>query len=349
MRVLNASFVPRAGACTALRTSPLGPTRTYCLPSLVILGAMRAGTSALCDLLSKQPRYARNADGREVHYFSDPFASPRKLAKGWPAYAARFPRRRRDELVFEKTAQYLTSPGGLAAMFAVLGPALRVVAVLREPGARLYSEFQHHCAAGRVAAAPRGARRSTGPTNGTALPRGAVVRGDVLPDGTLVAAAVCYAARGLKDKLSVLHASRRRRNANPGWLVPRGARTPLGAPWCAPADFARFLDAAPPGGGEWGEVAAGDYAVHVRAVLARWPAAAVVDAGSLRRDPAAVLAAVVGAGAAPPGAPFRPSRATRAAPMLAATRRKLDERYAAPTAALAALLGPARRGWWSGD
>ncbi|KAH8068157.1 [heparan sulfate]-glucosamine N-sulfotransferase [Aureococcus anophagefferens] len=179
MRVLNASFVPRAGACTALRTSPLRPTRTYCLPSLVIVGAMRAGTSALCDLLSKQPRYARNADGREVHYFSDPFASPRKLANAWPAYAARFPRTTRDELVFEKTAQYLTSPGGLAAMFAVLGPALRVVAVLREPGARLYSEFQHHCAAGRRRGAS--ARRSTGPRNGTALPRGAVVRGDVLP------------------------------------------------------------------------------------------------------------------------------------------------------------------------
>ncbi|KAK7238916.1 hypothetical protein SO694_00026157 [Aureococcus anophagefferens] len=226
MRVLNASFVPRAGACTALRTSPLGPTRTYCLPSLVIVGAMRAGTSALCDLLSKQPRYARNADGREVHYFSDPFASPRKLAKAWPAYAARFPRRRRDELVFEKTAQYLTSPGGLAAMFAVLGPALRVVAVLREPGARLYSEFQHHCAAGRCRPwAPLcAARRSTGPRNGTALPRGAVVRGDVLPDGTLVAAAVCYAARGLKDKLSVLHACAR---------APR-ARTPAGSCPAAP-------------------------------------------------------------------------------------------------------------------
>ncbi|KAH8070665.1 [heparan sulfate]-glucosamine N-sulfotransferase [Aureococcus anophagefferens] len=273
MRVLNASFVPRAGACTALRTSPLRPTRTYCLPSLVIVGAMRAGTSALCDLLSKQPRYARNADGREVHYFSDPFASPRKLANAWPASRSGF--RGGDELVFEKTAQYLTSPGGLAAMFAVLGPALRVVAVLREPGARLYSEFQHHCAAGARRPAPR-ARRSTGPRNGTALPRGAVVRGDVLRR----------------------HARRRR-----GLLRGPGPQDKL------------------------------------------WPAA-VVDAGALRRDPAAVLAAVVGAGAAPPG---RPSGRRATSGAHARARRRLDERYAAPTAALAALLGPARRGLWSGD
>ena len=150
----ESGLMPVAGGCVRLQPRPLGRSRLYCLPSLVIVGAMKAGTSALCDLLERQPLLQRNADGSEVHYFSDPFASPRRLVASWPRYAARFPLSRRQVArgvrTFEKTAQYLTSAGGLGAMRAVLGAGVRVVVVLREPGARLYSEFQHHCRSGRV-------------------------------------------------------------------------------------------------------------------------------------------------------------------------------------------------------
>ena len=121
----NASAAPAAGACVRLKDR----RGRFCLPSVVVIGAMRAGTSALTHYLLQHPHLIRNADGTEVHYFSDPFDTTRSLLKTWPTYAARFPVAATTVLTLDKTAQYLT--GNLDALRTLL-PSARIVAVCVE-------------------------------------------------------------------------------------------------------------------------------------------------------------------------------------------------------------------------
>lgn len=347
--MVNTSSLPSAGACTRFRFD----AALYCLPSLVVLGAVRAGTSAACDGLARHPRLVRNADGHEVHHFSDPYASSRRTAAAWRAYARRFPVEGTAVLTFEKTAQYLTSPRGLRALARML-PRVVPVVVVREPGDRLYSEFQHHCAAGRVARVAGNARiAATNGRAGRAAPaRGAVLRGDALPDGTLVAASTCYAGRGAKGRVASLHARDRERNRNPGWRVA-GAEA-LAYP-CAPAAFHAFATGARgsrPPAGDWGELAAGRYAerlAEIRGIFGAPPV--VLERDALEADPRAALApafAALGldvAAADFSGAFARSRPRVRPLPMLAATRAWADAYYAAPNAALRSAWGPL--GDWS--
>ena len=48
-------------------------------------------------------------------------------------------------VTFEKTPYYLASPVAALEMHRLLGPRLRLVTLLRDPVARAYSSFYHHC------------------------------------------------------------------------------------------------------------------------------------------------------------------------------------------------------------
>ena len=123
----NASTKPAAGACVRLKNR----RGRFCLPSVVIIGAMRAGTSALAHYLLQHPHLSRNADGTEVHYFSDPFEPTEALVEKWPAYVGKFPAQK-NILTLDKTAQYLT--GNLEAL-RTLVPGSRRTATTRCCGA----------------------------------------------------------------------------------------------------------------------------------------------------------------------------------------------------------------------
>ena len=216
----NASTKPAAGACVRLRNR----RGRFCLPSVVVIGAMRAGTSALTHYLLQHPHLIRNADGTEVHYFSDPFEPTEALIEKWPAYVGKFPAQKHI-LTLDKTAQYLT--GNLDALRTLL-PSARVVAVLREPGQRAYSEFRHHCRAGRVVEVTA---KRVGP-----LKAGTVLRGDALRGGRFASAALCYGARGRKKQLDELYELRGKEN--PAWILSRGTYRVLGR--CARQRLARL-------------------------------------------------------------------------------------------------------------
>ena len=323
----NASAKPAAGACVRLRNR----RGRFCLPSVVVVGAMRAGTSALTHYLLQHPHLIRNADGTEVHYFSDPFEPTEALVEKWPAYVGKFPAQK-NILTLDKTAQYLT--GNLDALRTLL-PGARVVAVLREPGQRAYSEFFHHCRAGRVVEVAK----RVGP-----LRAGAVLRGDALRGGRFASAALCYGARGRKKQLDELY--KLREEENPAWILNKGTYRVLGR--CAARHFDRFLAASPPEG-EWTELAAGRYADRLRPL----GGVTLVDAAELRRSPRAVAQQVLAATRLDAAlyplhlAPYVPSHVDAPEPLLPATRARLDDVYRGPNAALRRLAPDLKLVGWS--
>ena len=324
----NASAKPAAGACLRLKER----RGRFCLPSVVVIGAMRAGTSALTHYLLQHPHLIRNADGTEVHYFSDPFEPTEALIEKWPAYVGKFPAQKHI-LTLDKTAQYLT--GNLDALRTLL-PSACVVAVLREPGQRAYSEFRHHCRAGRVVEVTA---KKVGP-----LRAGTVLRGDALRGGRFAAAALCYGARGRKKQLDELYELRGKEN--PAWILNRGTYRVLGR--CAARHFDRFLATSPPEG-EWTELAAGRYADRLRPL----GGVTLVDAAELRRSPRAVAQRVLAATRLDAALyplhlePYVPSHVDAPEPLLPATRTRLDDVYRGPNAALRRLAPDLRLVGWS--
>jgi hypothetical protein len=117
-----------------LATSPLRH-----LPTTVIVGAQKAGTTQLYAYLVKHPR-CFEAARKEVDYFSK--HSERSVA--W--YRSRFPFsfrvNWREGHVMEASPSYLPTPSALRQMKIVL-PKTRVIAILRDPVSRAFSHYQH--------------------------------------------------------------------------------------------------------------------------------------------------------------------------------------------------------------
>ncbi len=134
---------------------------TYCLPSLVIIGAQKSGTTALAALLSQNPSILMAA-GKETHFFDH--KSPKASLSG---YLALLPRLETDAQAFadsnnhdwpkadtsraitaEATPAYLPWRSAVDGLLTV-SPRAKLVAVVREPAQRFYSEW--HMKARRVA------------------------------------------------------------------------------------------------------------------------------------------------------------------------------------------------------
>eukprot|EP00730_Choanoeca_flexa_P003487 TRINITY_DN11421_c0_g1_i3.p1 TRINITY_DN11421_c0_g1~~TRINITY_DN11421_c0_g1_i3.p1 ORF type:complete len:435 (+),score=13.49 TRINITY_DN11421_c0_g1_i3:129-1433(+) len=147
-----------------------------CLPSLIIIGAMKAGTAELQGWLSQHPALYRwkgppsvtlisspfhlsssagaSRSGNGEPHFFDKLTSDAELEAGWSKYlwegfsiseSLSFIENR---YTFEKTPAYLRmSPAGIARMARML-PSVRMIAILREPASRAYSHFQQRCRQG---------------------------------------------------------------------------------------------------------------------------------------------------------------------------------------------------------
>ena len=123
-------------------TSDLRP-----LPDFLILGAQKAGTSALYAYLTEHPE-VRRAIVKEVHYFDLSFG------RGERWYRAHFPmntgRPGPDESSMqtgEATPYYLFHPWVPPRVSSTL-PAARFIVLLRDPVERLISHYQHEVALG---------------------------------------------------------------------------------------------------------------------------------------------------------------------------------------------------------
>jgi hypothetical protein len=113
------------------------------LPSLLIIGTQKGGTTSLFNYLVEHPDVLPSLT-KEVHYFDLNYRS------GLPWYRARFPYQRQlaGRITLDATPYYMTHP--LAPERAArLFPDIKLIALLRNPIDRAYSHYQHERRGGR--------------------------------------------------------------------------------------------------------------------------------------------------------------------------------------------------------
>ncbi len=120
------------------------PSQFRVKPSALIIGAQKGGTTSLFHTLTQHPRIAPPRH-KELDFFG------KYWHKGPAWYARRFPRRSpfdRTTTSIDASPAYLIDPRAPARAAALL-PTARIVAILREPGARALSLHHHNIRRGR--------------------------------------------------------------------------------------------------------------------------------------------------------------------------------------------------------
>jgi hypothetical protein len=150
--------VPRRTNSRPWRRFRLATRRFRILPSFLIIGAQRAGTTSLLATLRKHPDIvgpSRGEDfvllGKEVHFFDKRFDEGLDWYRSFFPLAARRERARRrgrDLAAGESTPYYLFHPD-VPERVADSIPDVRLIALLRNPVDRAYSHYQHRVRAGR--------------------------------------------------------------------------------------------------------------------------------------------------------------------------------------------------------
>lgn len=126
------------GKAALFATRPLQPLMPRMRPALIIIGAQKAGTTTLFDLLSQHPKVIPPAV-KEIDFFS----SNKRYAQGLESYWKSFPRRPiapRRHITLEASPSYLMSPVAAERIARHL-PKTLCLAVLRDPVARAYSAW----------------------------------------------------------------------------------------------------------------------------------------------------------------------------------------------------------------
>src|SRR5712692_9972003 len=113
------------------------------LPDFLIIGAQKAGTTALYSYLRRHPRVI-GPSWKEVSFFD------RHYARGAGWYRGNFPNalRARRALVCEASPSYLFHPLAPERV-AALVPRARLIVLLRDPVDRALSHYHHEVALGR--------------------------------------------------------------------------------------------------------------------------------------------------------------------------------------------------------
>ena len=114
------------------------------LPSVLIIGAQKGGTTSLFTYLAQHPDVLPPLY-KEVHYFDFNYS------RGTEWYRGRFPyghRLRRGSLTLDASPYYLVHPL-VPQRAAQLLPQVKLVAVLRNPVDRAHSHYQHEVRGGR--------------------------------------------------------------------------------------------------------------------------------------------------------------------------------------------------------
>jgi hypothetical protein len=112
------------------------------LPTFLVVGAMRSGTTSLYRYLQAHPQV--HMPRKEVHFFD------RRFDLGLEWYRSRFEGWAGQPAVGEATPTYMYDPVAVERMAAVV-PGARLVAMLRNPVDRAYSHYWMERARGREA------------------------------------------------------------------------------------------------------------------------------------------------------------------------------------------------------
>lgn len=113
------------------------------LPNFLIIGAMKAGTTSLAAWLGAHPDVHIPPD-KELHYFNN----PNRYAAGLHWYRSQFAGVTAERAIGEATPGYMAHPDVPGRIRQVL-PDIRMIAILRHPAERIYSQYQHLRAVGR--------------------------------------------------------------------------------------------------------------------------------------------------------------------------------------------------------
>ena len=105
------------------------------LPTFVIVGAQKAGTTSLWKVVASHPDVAR-PNRKEVHFFD------RKFDKGVDWYSGLFTLKPGQTQAGESTPIYMYDPVVRRRMIDTL-PDIKVVITLRDPVSRAYSHYWH--------------------------------------------------------------------------------------------------------------------------------------------------------------------------------------------------------------
>lgn len=107
------------------------------LPTFVIIGAAKAGTSALAYTVGEHPD-AYLVPNKEVYFFDRDDI----YANGVEWYRERFAGASSERAIGEASPSYLFFPAAPARMAALI-PDAKLIAILRDPVARAYSQYGH--------------------------------------------------------------------------------------------------------------------------------------------------------------------------------------------------------------
>jgi hypothetical protein len=111
------------------------------LPTFLIVGAAKAGTTSLAAWLSAHPDVFV-APEKEIHFFD------RSYDRGVDWYRSRFAGARTERAIGEATPEYMALPQAVERMAEVV-PDARLIAILRNPVDRAYSQYWHQRLRGR--------------------------------------------------------------------------------------------------------------------------------------------------------------------------------------------------------
>jgi len=115
------------------------------LPSFLIAGAQRCGTTSLCDYLRRHPDVYLPGI-KEVHYFDNQFGRSLDWYRSFFPLRGQVERHRRrcgrELAIGESSPYYLFHPEVPGRVFGAL-PDVRVVCLLRHPTERAFSQFRH--------------------------------------------------------------------------------------------------------------------------------------------------------------------------------------------------------------
>lgn len=115
-------------------------------PDFLIIGAQKCGTTSLYQYLARHPSVAP-ASRKEIQYFSEQYGRGPAWYRGhFPSLAIRDPARllgRRRLVTGEATPYYLFHPHAPRRVHQTL-PAVKLIAMLRDPVDRAYSHHRYH-------------------------------------------------------------------------------------------------------------------------------------------------------------------------------------------------------------
>ena len=119
-------------------------------PDLFIVGAQRAGSTSIYDLL-KRTEGVFMSQVKEPHYFSsisDKYLSPKPI-RNKKKYLSLFRHARDNEIVGEASPTYLTDSKSSELIHRVI-PNAKVVMILRDPVERAYSQYLLRVSSGKT-------------------------------------------------------------------------------------------------------------------------------------------------------------------------------------------------------